>query len=76
MQDEPEVSNIDTEAQDSIDTRNAELEAEHEKMKKELKARDKELKKLRKALKKNNKMMEDVLGAMDDGPASEVSEDE
>lgn len=76
LQNQPEVSNIDTEAQDSIDTRNAELEAEHKKMKKELKAKEKELKKLRKALKKNNKMMEDVLGAMDDKPASEVSEDE
>lgn len=77
LQNEPEVSNIDTEAQDSIETRNAELEARHKEMKKELKAKEKELKKLRKALKKNNKMMENVLGAIEEEkPVEEVSEDE
>ena len=77
LQNEPEASNIDTEAQDSIETRNAELEARHKEMKKELKAKEKELKKLRKALKKNNKMMENVLGAIEEEkPVEEVSEDE
>lgn len=80
-QNEVEVSNIDTEAQVSIDTRNAELEVRHKEMKKELKEKERELKKLRKELKDNNKMMKDVLGNMEGKAgeakaASEVSKNE
>ena len=58
MQNEPEESNIGTEAQTVIDTRNNELELRHAEDQDKLKARDSEIEKLQK---ENRRMKEELV---------------
>lgn len=58
MQNEPEESNIDTEAQTVIDTRNNELEIRHAEDQDKLKERESEIEKLQK---ENRRMKEELV---------------
>ena len=71
MQNEPEESNIGTEAQTSIDTRNAELESRHVEDTEKLAKRDDEIKRLaeenmrmRRELEKSQETMKMALDAL------------
>ena len=77
LQNEKEVSNIDSAAQASIDTRNAELEKENEKMSLIIADKKEQIRLLRDELRQSNESMEKLLKAMKKKKKSkEVKEDD
>ena len=77
LQNEKEVSNIDSAAQASIDTRNAELEQENEKMSLIIADKKEQIRLLRDELRQSNESMEKLLKAMKKKKKSkEVKEDD
>ena len=77
LQNEKEVSNIDSAAQASIDTRNAELEQENEKMSLIIADKKEQIRLLRDELRQSNESMEKLLKAIKKKKKSkEVKEDD